>query len=66
MAIIGCILMLGSMILIALGGTEKPQGKTDTTYTIVSILLAVLVGVMTSLSTVNMNYIVNIVGFSPK
>jgi len=66
MAIIGCILMLGSMILIALGGAEKPQGKTDTTYMIVSILLAVLVGVMTSLSTVNMNYIVNIVGFSPK
>ena len=61
----GCLLIIACLVLIGLAGNEKNPDKTDRNNLMLAILFATLTGLMFSINTLNFNYIVNKIGFSP-
>ena len=63
--ILGCLIVIGSVVLIAFGGGHSKTDPSDSVSISVPILFALLVGLILSIQTLNFNYIVNNVKFSP-
>ena len=63
---IGSLLVVISMVLIGFGGASGSDPNKKSTHDMVfAIVMAVATGLLLALSTVNFNYIIIKVGFSP-
>ena len=64
---LGCLIIMGCVVLIGLGASEGDDGdrKVDTTNLIYAVISALVTGLIFSINTMNVNYVIRDVKFPP-
>ena len=64
---LGCLIIMGCVVLIGLGASQGDDGdsKVDTTNLIYAVISSLVTGLIFSINSVNVNYVIRDVQFPP-